>query len=151
MTKDAFPKIKERAEEYARHRADAKAVHETKLVADANQVKLLDEHLKTFLRQLKNDAKNHEVDELKRHARAFEHEIHDELELLFKKTKEDIDMYRKTLQALVEFRNQLRILIEDSRISAIADSELRYANLLIQSADEKVDTLGMLFKKMKQK
>lgn len=151
MSDDVFPKIKDHAERYAAHRQDAHAVHQTKLVANAKEVQLLDEHIKEFQRHLKKDSKNHEVDDLRKHARAFEHEIHEELELLFKKTRKDIEMYTKTLHALVEFRNDLRILIEDPRLGAIADSELRYAKLLLESADEKVETLGLLFKKMKQR
>lgn len=150
MAQDNFPIVKQRAEDYALHRKDAQAVLSSKLVADAKGVRLLDQHIKSFLRQLQQDAKNHEIGALKKHAKAFEYEIHDELQLLFKATREDISMITKTLHALVEFRNQLRILIEDPKLSAIADSELRYANLLLQTADEKIETLGLLFKKIKQ-
>lgn len=145
------PGSKEQLERFIAQRADAKNVLATRLVTDAGEVRNLDQHLKGFLKQLQADAKEHEIGLLKKHAAIFEEEVHDELELLFKSVRQDILLLQRVLHALTTYRSQLRDLLEDPQLSSLAHSEINYADLLVKTAMEKIDTLTLLAKKLKGK
>lgn len=143
------PGMKEQAERFAAHRTDAKAVFASRLVVDAAEIKRLDKHTQEFLQQLKVDAATHEVAVIKKHAQAFEKELHDELDSLFKATRQDLELYKRLLRSLAEYKRELRQIVGDKDAPTLVSSELNYADLLVQSAHEKVETLSLLFKKLK--
>lgn len=144
-----LPLVKEHLDNFVANRANASEVFSTRLVADAAEIRRLDVHVEEFLKQLRKDAGNHELSLLKKHAHDFDHELHEELDLLFKATKQDLELYKRILAALIKYRAELHKLIDDKSLGTLATSEINYANLLLQTAYEKVETLELLFRKLR--
>lgn len=144
-----FPGVKEYVEHFAASRANANEVFSSRLVADAAEIRMLDNHIDDFLKQLKQDAGSHELHVLKKHAKAFEKELHDELEFLFKATLQDLELYKKILWSLTQYRKELRRIVGDNDLVTLASSELNYADLLLKTAHEKLETLALLFRKLR--
>ena len=144
------PRLKRHLESFTASRADANKVFSSHLVSDAADIRRLDKHIQEFMELLRKDASEHEVDALKKHAKEFEAELHDELEYLFMATRQDLELYQRILKAMSDYRKELRKLSGDVDMKFLASSELNYADLLLRSAHEKLDTLALLFKKLKQ-
>ena len=143
------PGVKQHVDHFSASRADANEVFSSRLVADAAEIRLLDKHVNEFLKQLRQDADKHELHVLKKHAREFERELHDELEFLFKATLQDLELYKKILWSLAQYRKELRRIMGDQELVTLASSELNYADLLLKTAHEKLETLALLFRKLK--
>ena len=143
------PGVKEHVERFAASRADANEVFSSRLVADAAEIRMLDKHVDAFVEQLRQDAGSHEIDVLRKHAKDFERELHDELEFLFKATLQDLELYKKILWSLTQYRKELRRLLGDGDLVTLASSELNYADLLLKTAHEKLETLALLFRKLR--
>jgi hypothetical protein len=144
------PRLKDHVESFVASRADANRVFSSPLVSDAADIRRLDKHIKDFLELMRKDASEHEVEALKKHAKEFEDELHDELEYLFLATRQDLELYQRILKALSDYRKELRKISGDVDMKFLASSELNYADLLLRSAHEKLDTLALLFKKLRQ-
>ncbi|MBD3208912.1 hypothetical protein GF367_00650 [Candidatus Woesearchaeota archaeon] len=142
------PGMKDAVDDFRASRENASQVFSSKLVVDAAEIRRLDDHVTHFLKQLRQDAANHEVEVLRKHAKEFEDELHDELGFLFKATKQDLELYQKILRSLAAYRKELRSLLGDRELGTLAHSELNYADLLLKTAHEKLDTLMLLFKKL---
>jgi hypothetical protein len=143
------PGSKRILEEFRAGRKNAQAIFSSRLVADAEEMQRLDKHLGAFLKELRSDATKHESSVLRSHAKEFERELHDELLLLFKATKKDLELYDALLHDLTAYRKELRELVQDDKIQPLVASELKYAELLVQTAHDKIDTLALLFRKLK--
>ncbi len=143
-------KTKESLDKFVFARKHAKEVSSSKLVVDATSVQELDKQLASFLEQLKSDAAEHEHGLLKEHAKAFEKELHNEVNIVFERTKQDLLLYQRVLKALSTYREDLKEILNDPTLTHLAQSELNYADLLIKTADEKLATLSLLFKKLKK-
>lgn len=143
------PQTKHHVARFSANRADAKDVFSLRLVRDAEEVRRLDRHLDDFLARLRQDAKEHKVDDLKAHAKSFEKELHEELGLLFKRTKADLELYQRLLKGLSSYRQELKDLTDDKKVAVLAKTELAYADLLVRTAQEKLATLSVLFRKLK--
>lgn len=143
------PGAERHVERFVTGRGDADRVFSSPLVAEASQIRQLDRHVDEFLRVLREDARQHESAALKQHVKSFERELHDELDLLFRSTKQDLVLYEKILRALARYRDELRSLMGDPSLVSLASSELNYADLLLRTTHDKLDTLFLLFKKLK--
>ncbi|MFP4523874.1 MAG: hypothetical protein ACLFO2_00965 [Candidatus Woesearchaeota archaeon] len=144
------PRLKKHLDSFVASRADANRVFSSPLVSDAADIRRLDKHVKEFMELLRKDAGEHEVEALKKHAKEFEEELHDELEYLFLATRQDLELYQRILKALSDYRKELRKISGEVDMKFLASSELNYADLLLRSAHEKLDTLALLFKKLRQ-
>ncbi len=141
--------IKKKVTDLAKMQEHARETLQTRLVQESQDIKDLDKHIKVFLDQIHQDAQEHDPEELKSHVKEFESLIHSELDYLFKVTEQDLKLYLRILESLSSFRSEMRKLLKDKELSSLAESEINYADLLGKSALEKLETLQLLFKKMK--
>ncbi len=146
MTKTS---INDHVENFSKKRRDAKQVFSLRLVEDAKKIEQLDSHVNEFLDKIRQDAGNHDLELLKNDSQAFEREIHEELDLLFKRTKQDLELYVRLLNALSAFREELKVQLKDDKLSGLDDSEIGYADALRKTTIEKLETLQLLFKKLR--
>ncbi len=143
-------KITNHVKKFSRARKDAKEVLSLRIVEDAQSFKKMDKHINELLQKIKTDFNNHEPELLKKDVKNFETEIHEEIELLFKKTKQDLELFIRTLNSLSGLRKFLSENLKDNNFNPLSESELGYAEALKNSLIDKIDTLNLLFKKIRK-
>ncbi|MBU1975829.1 MAG: hypothetical protein KKG59_05485 [Nanoarchaeota archaeon] len=137
--------------DFKKQRSDARDVLKLKLFQDVHEIKQLDRHVLEFKKAMLHDIKTHDAKHLKKHADEFEHEVHEELLRLIDLTKQDLKLYTKVFKSLQDFKKSMvKLGHEGGSYAKIADAEMRYANLIVHSMDQKLESLHKLFKRIRK-
>lgn len=129
-------------------RSSANSLLSSPLVKEAEKVKRLDELIDAFLDVIKQEISVNDFSSLKSDVKLFERMVHEELGLMFSRTKSDLESFGRVLNSLNRFREELSRLSGDE-LSVLDSSEVNYANLLLRDAQGKLKSLSLLFKKLK--
>jgi hypothetical protein len=121
-----------------------------RLFEDVHDIKKLDRHIDEFRKALSEDLKEQDLSKLKVHAKEFEDEVHSELDRLIEATKEDLDMYLRTLNRLAAFKAAMKAISkEEPRFKGIVETELKYAEVIHRGMKQKLSTMHKMFSRMR--
>ncbi|MFH1071853.1 MAG: hypothetical protein V1743_00310 [Nanoarchaeota archaeon] len=144
-------KTKRKLEEFKRQKKAAREILKLKIFEDVHEIKKLDKHIGEFIAAMRDDIKQHAVQNLREHTKEFEFEVHEELDRLIDLTKQDLELYIKVMKSLNDFKRLMKSISHtDPQFEKIAEQELKYAAVIHQDMHHKLATISKIFKRLRQ-
>ncbi|MBN1645627.1 hypothetical protein JW868_01155 [Candidatus Woesearchaeota archaeon] len=121
-----------------------------KICRDARQAQRLDRHINEFLKHMKDDAKKHDLKDLRIDAEEFERHVHSEIMFMFETYRKELELYKRILKSLHRFKAEMELVLnKNPDWKTYARSEMKYVDLLVDSIHHKFDSFESILRRMK--